>query len=236
MPKSVSANYTTEKNSEVCTPIWLYRVQTTDDTANDLFFAEYHEVVPYYKDAGTPQDYTPFPITHGGIQEMQDGSIHTIDVSVSNVDLEKAGNLQSYLELNDALRGRKVTIRQVFYENLRGQPNDDSLAYIEFIMYVDSATATDDMITLTLSRETDVLSVELPRRKYTRGFCQFRYKGLGCWEEDSNGDPSMPAGFITSDSNISDSCNKTAEQCALHNNSIRFGGYPGVPYKRVTRL
>ena len=231
MPRSLDADFITEKNAETNAPIWLYRVETTDSRANDLYIAEYHENVTFdgqEYSAGT--DPNGSGISHDGVSERRDGTIEQLTITVSNINR----NFQSFLEKNDALRGRKVTITQVFFAHIDGEVGADTDAFIRDEYFIDSAISTETIVAFTLTGKVNVLQITVPRRKYARRHCQFGYKIEGCFEENSSGGFSAPVGFVADPSGpTGDACNKTLEQCAEHNNKSRFGGFPGVPSKHV---
>jgi len=234
MPRSLDSDFVQEANAETNEPIWLYDVEVEDQTTkviSNVRIAEYHEDVTFdgvVYSAGT--DPNGNGISHGGISERRDGSIEQLTITVANVNR----TFQSYLLLNDALRGMKVTIRQVFYDHIDGQAGADPNAYIIDEYFIDSAVATESTVTFTLAGKTDVLQIKIPRRKYTRRHCQWGYKLEGCWEEDGSGGWAAPSGFVADPSgSTGDSCNKTLSQCEEHNNKARFGGFPGVPSRSV---
>jgi len=191
-PQSPSADFITEKNAETNKPIFLYRVQIAadpdaDGAEDDLYLAEYDEDVEFFKDENTAQTYTKFPITHESVSENTGLVVDTVQVSVMNVSRE----IQAYLEANDGLIGRKVTIRQVFADYLT-----DPDAYIEDIFFIDSVPSYDEkVINFTLTSKFDLLKLTLPRRYYRRDFCQWKYKDQGCWLDDGDGTFSWPTPF-----------------------------------------
>ena len=200
MPHNPSANFIITKNAETNAPIWLYRINISDTPGDpgeaDLYLAEYNTNVAYYETnsgVNTTRTYAAWPISHEGVSENTDGAIDSLAVSVANVSRE----IQAYLELRDALRGRKVTIRQVFAERL-----NDPEAYIEDIYYIDSASATSRAVTFSLTGQLDVLSVRVPRRMQLRNHCCWPYKGAGCWLDDGDGTYSEPTGFNTTDQSL----------------------------------
>ena len=197
MPRSPSANFTATKNAQTNAPIWLYRVNISDtpDEAGegDLYLAEYQTNVAYYETNGgvsTARTYLAWPIEHEGVSENTNSQVDSLTMKVSNISRE----MQAYLEQRDGLRGRKVTIRQVFAEYL-----NDPLAHIEDIYYIDSVTASGRSAEFTLTGNIDIMDVKLPRRKYLRNFCQWKFKGFGCWVDDGDGTFSEPTNFSTQD-------------------------------------
>jgi len=226
MPRTITSDFEAEKNKETNKPIWLYRIETTDDRVNDLFLAEYDEDVDFYKDDSTPQTYTAFDITHQSISQSRDSEIAELVITVSNVNR----SIQSYLEYHDGLRGKKVTIRQVWYDHL-----DDPYTYIEDEYWIDYPQVKDGGRTIDfhLTGKLDILQIRLPRRLYSRNHCPWIYKGRGCWKEGTGSvDYEEPDGF-DADPSGGDECDKTLTDCRRHHNSTRFGGFPSVPARRL---
>jgi len=174
----ISDDFRAEKDAATVGIIWLYRINlsdTPDDSGeDDLFLAEYDTDIEYFKDVNTPQTYTRFPIRHGGISENTQGRVENLKVTISNVSQE----IQFELENRDALRGRQVTIRQVFVGLLA-----DSDAYLEDTYYIDKVATTANSAEFTLSTKMDIQQAKVPRRRYQRNYCPWRYKGYGCWHE-----------------------------------------------------
>ena len=224
MPREPSADFITTKNAETNEPIWLYRIATSDNPNEDLFFAEYHENVEYFKDTNTAQTYTAFPMAHQGIAENLEDQVDNLQVTVANVSRA----IQAYLEQNDGLRDRKVTIRQVFAEHL----NDDS-AYIEDIYYVYTVSVTDKVAVFTLTTRLEVLNIVVPSRQYVRNHCPWTYKEYGCWIDDGGGGWNMPTGFLTGSP---DTCARNSDECDRHANEERFGGFPSVPTESIYQV
>jgi phage-related protein len=190
----MSDDFIIEKNKQVNAPIWLYRVATDDDLTHDLFIAEWDADINFFKDTNTAQIYrSDIPITHEGIEENTEGKIGGMTIKVANASRE----LQAYLELHDGLRGRKVTIRQVFFATL-----DDSDAYIEDIYYIDTASVSDTVAEFKLTSKMDILQMTVPRRRFSRNYCPWDYKGAGCWLLQGDGSFVAPTPFSIDNTTI----------------------------------
>lgn len=228
MPRTVPDSLLTQARAQTNAPIWLYRIAVTDNAAEDLFLAEWHENVSFFKDTDTAQVYTAFALAHGGITQNTEGQTDTLTVTLANVNLA----IQAYLETNDALRGRKVTIRQVFEDDL-AEPS----AYIEDAFWVDSVTVTQDVATFSLVPRVDMLRVVVPSRTFSRAACQNVYRMRGCWIADDEEDWVEPADFDADDGSGGggDVCNHSLTDCVRHSNKLRYGGFPSVPRGRVIR-
>ena len=197
MPRDTSSDFIASKNAATNTPIYLYRVSVDGVDANDMFLCDQTETVSFFKDTDTAQDYLPFPITHSNISSNTAGQVDSPVVTIANVSRE----IQAYLELYDGLRGRKVTIRQVFRDHL-----DEAAARIEDIYWVDSVTATAETVQFRLVSRLDLVQVTLPGRRFSRNYCPWTYKGRGCWIEDDtvSGGYRVPTAFSTQDTQILD--------------------------------
>ncbi len=220
MPRDVPDDFIAEKNAQTNAPIWLYQVQVGDGVSTgeeDLFLAEYNEWVEFPTGSGT--NWRPFPIRHQGIAENTEGSIDSLVVSISNVNRE----METQLQNRDGLRGMKVTVRQVFADKLGNLSNA-----IEDVFYVDSVTSTEEEVTFNLTSKMDILRVEMPARRFSKGFCQWRYKREGCWPAPFIGGPGVPPGFTRD----VDDCAKTLSECNRHTNVQRYGAFPSIPISR----
>ncbi len=231
MPKDVPVTFIASKNAETNQPVWLYQIHTglAASPVGDLFLAEYHEQIEFPTASGN--FWEPFPIEHRGIGENTGGQVDSLDIVVSNVDR----SMQSQLENRDGLRGYKVTIRQVFIDKLGSLDN----AVLD-VFYIDSTHATQDTITFRLTSRLDLLQAEVPNRRFSRTFCQWRYKLEGCWESDGAGGWQAPSGWITSGTFdpggpdefvFGDECKKTLQWCEYHNNVFRHGAFPSIPHR-----
>lgn len=195
--RSPSAPFVTSANArEGGGIIWLLRINISDTPEatgdDDLFLACWDENVTYFRrDSGvdTAQVYTAFPISIGTIGENNDGQVDTLNVTLGNA----SRTVEAYLQNADpvGLRGRKVTIRCVWEADLA-----DADAFIEDNFYIDSVSSTVEAAQFSLVSRLSLLNIELPRRIYSRNFCQWRYKGPGCWL-DVGGTLTPATGFDT---------------------------------------
>lgn len=150
--------------------------------------------------------YSKFPITCERISENTQGEIDTVNIVLSNVSQVIGGHLHSY-----DFRGKKVTIKTVWRDHL-----DEPDAVIEDIYYIDSYVADLKNVAFTLTSKFDLLDVELPARKYNRTYCSWKFKSVQC-------------GYGGAET----SCNRSLQRCRELDNTIRFGGFPSVPSRRL---
>ncbi len=200
--RSTSSNFIAEKNKDKNRPIFLYTIVDYDGNGNNLYYAEWDEDVTF---GGIT--YQKFPITHEYISENAEGQIDTLKVKVANVNRL----IGAYLEEYDAFRGKEVRIKLVFYDRL-----DDPDAYLEDVYYVDEVVVNEEVVEFTLSSKFDLLQETLPRRRFYRNFCQWKFKSTEC-------------GYTGTET----SCNKTLQRCKELGNEARFGGFPSIPKRGV---
>ncbi len=190
-----------EKNKSANSPIYLYTIHAYNG-ADSLHLAEYDADITF-----NAITYQKFPIKHDEIAENSGGEIDTVHVSVSNVNRL----IQTYLEQYD-FRGKKVTIKLVWKDKL-----DDPDAFMDFVFYIDTYTASEQSVDFTLSSKFDVLSVELPFGRYNRNYCRWKFKSIEC-------------GYVGAQV----SCDKRRVTCRdVMENILRYGGFPSIPTTRV---
>jgi lambda family phage minor tail protein L len=189
-----------ELNKKGKQPIFLYTIFDYDG-ASDLHLAESKTDVVF--DGVT---YGASPITHDEVGENTQGEVDAVRVRISNV----SRLVQSYLELYD-FRNKKVRVRLVFRDRL-AYPDE----YVDFVFFIDSYSANQDVVDFVLMPKTDVLGAMLPARVYSRNYCQWKFKGTEC---------AYSGGETT--------CNKTKQRCKVIGNYQRFGGFPSIPSRKV---
>ena len=200
--RTLDSTFTQEKNAQSNEPVFLYTIYDYDGASTNLCYAAYSQNITY-----DSQEYVRFPITHESIPESTGGEIGNVIVTLSNV----SRLIQAYLESYD-FRRKKVVIRQVWANQLA-----DTDAYMDDTFYIDSYTADQNNVTFTLTSKFDILSVNLPARKYLRNYCG--WKTLGCTECGYGG--------------AETECNKTLTRCRVLANSGRFGGFPSTPSRKL---
>lgn len=202
MPIETNATFIAEKNAQSNRPIFLYTIHDYDGAASNLRFAAWDADVTF-----DSLVYTKFPISHEAITDNSKGEIDVVSVRVSNVSRLIEGYLENY-----DLRGKKVTITQVFADELA-----DVDAKIEYVYYVDNYTADEKVVEFSLSSRFDLLDVKIPLGIYNRNYCRWKFKGTEC-------------GYAGAES----VCNKTKQDCRDNkDNVVRFGGFPSIPQRRL---
>ena len=151
------------------------------------------------------QLYQAFPFEIGETSEDSDGSDPNISLKVSNV----AQGMQWYVEDSGGGVGTEVILRVVNSKNLNGN------ADLEEYYTVLDCKVDEQWIDFTLGTEYSART-RRPLDRYMKNNCPFVYKGLRCAYRGS-----IPT------------CYRTLEDCRAHNNSRRFGGFPGIDQKGV---
>jgi len=201
VPREIDATFKAEKSKQENQPIYLYTIYDYNGAGADLYYVGRDENITY-----DGVLYARFPISHDDITENTEGQIDTVKVRVANV----SRLIESYLETYD-LRGKKVSIKMVWANQLA-----DTGAYLEDIFYIDSYAADQKVVEFTLTSKFDLLSVQIPSRKYSRNYCSWVFKSTEC-------------GYTGAET----SCNKTKQRCKALSNFLRFGGFPSIPTGRI---
>lgn len=197
--KILSTDVKTAKNAQVLKPIFLYTLYAFDGT-NNLNFASYDADVVF-----NGITYYKFPISHEQTSENSTGAIDQVKVKVSNVNRL----MQSYLEIYN-LKKKRLDITMVFADYLDNPANK-----ITETFFIDSYTADQNAVELTLSSKLDILDVQIPARPFSRDYCSWKFKGTEC---------GYTGGLTT--------CNRLKANCKERNNYLRFGGFPAIPQNR----
>lgn len=169
--------------------------------------------------------YTKFPIKYSAIDITSDGTIDKASVSVANVNRE----LMALVELNDGLRNSKLSILTVyekFVDYVYTLADDgtvtkvtnagkDLTAYVLDAFIIDSYQADEQVIQFQLEPVIN-LNVKIPRRRFLPNSCTFNFKDAAT------------CGYVGSATR----CDKTLHNCKELENSVRYGGFPGVTGNR----
>jgi len=207
--KTLNASVIIEKSKlEGTTPLRLFQIQYGDLTASKLHFAAYNTDIDYYlPNTATAQTYTRAPINVSNIEYTTIDNSPRVNISISNIDRVIAAYLLAY----DGMRGRAITIVRVF-QSLLTNPN----ACIVEKYYVDSVQLNMNEAQFQLAPKATVQGAQIPKRVYRRSQCQFKFKGTDC-------------GY----SGAALSCSKTLASCEQYSNVSRYGGFPGIPQRRI---
>lgn len=167
--------------------------------------------------------YARFPVKFMPAEMNSDGSISKASINIANVSRE----IMYYVEQFNGLRNCRVLIKSVYANALdfTYTPNADgtvtqvtntsanSSAYIEDEYYVDTYTATEQIVSFQLDPIID-LEIRLPRRRFLLDSCYWAYGDADTCKVNRTTYPAL--------------CNKTFAECKARNNEANFGGFPGI--------
>lgn len=119
--------------------------------------------------------------------------------------------------------------------------NYDPYAYLDHKFIATKMISYDETtISFNLSERTSEVNKELPRRKFYKNTCPWKYKGIEC-KYPTNGSgtiantyPAVSANGMFTVNNVAttdpalDKCSKSITACSLRNNIQNFGGFPGT--------
>lgn len=201
MPRDVQPEFIQTKNAQTNQPIMLYTLFDYDGAGNDLHYAQYDDDVVF--DGVT---YSSMPISFDGIGSNSKGEIDKVKVKIANVSRA----IGAYLEVYD-FRGKKVSLKTVWADQLADTDN-----YIEDIFYIDSYFVNAQDAEFELTGKFDVMTINLPLRRYMRNYCGWKFKSTEC-------------GYSGSET----SCSKTKARCKELSNYQRFGAFPSIRPTKV---
>jgi len=223
MAQSLVASYITEKNKiEGQTPLRLFAMEYGDSAASWLYLAAWNKSIDYFQPGtATAQTYTPAPIELGAIERGSVNEAPSLSLRISNVDR----TIVAYLELYNALRGREVKIIRTFDSLL-----SDENANVTETYYVDGGSTTAQSAELRLVPKTVFTNIRIPNRVFRRNQCQWEFKSLQC-----AGAATLTAPYVNASlaSPLLTTCLKTLASCDAYVNASRYGGFPGIPRRRV---
>jgi len=117
----------------------------------------------------------------------------------------------------------------------------DPYAYLDHKFIITKMISYDETrIVFNLSERTTQINKELPRRKFYKNTCPWKYKGIECKYPTggsgtiANTYPAVSANGMFTINNATttdpalDSCSKSITACRLRNNIQNFGGFPGT--------
>lgn len=135
-------------------------------------------------------------------------------------------------DLSSIFSGEKLYIKNSNY---------DPYAFLDHKFIITKMISYDETrVSFNLSERTTQINNELPRRKFYKNTCPWKYKGIECkYPTDGSGViantyPAVSANGMFTVNNISttnealDQCSKSITACRLRNNIQNFGGFPGT--------
>jgi phage-related protein len=197
-----------EKNKLSSEHAWLILIELTlaDSTVIRVTDNASEVVWP----AGVPPPWQAFPFELEPVN-IGHGELTSLSLRISNV----TRLMQSYLEQGQGGIGATVRLRVVHSAHL-----DLTAPEMDETYDIVASQADVQWVTLTLGAPNPLL-MRFPRHRYLRDHCRWVYKSPEC------GYPveSEPA-----------TCKRNLADCRLHSNTLRFGGFPGIPGGALYKL
>ena len=197
--------------------VWLYEIEVPTSTPTRYRLCAQTEEVTFRDNV-----YSPFPITHGSMQEGADGDLPTMSLTVSNISREIAGTLETY---NGLIR-QPVKIMLVLMTNSYDTTPSSGQAILEWDFKITAMSINDEAASATLG-DISLYEVNVPKTSISKRYCRFQYRDSLCGYGGSQ-----------------PTCDKSLEGpngCRAHGGDSpehpdRFGGFPGAPTKKSGRL
>ena len=210
MVRDLHSDLKTAKNALNNTEAWivLFDIFVTDTQV--LRLCNNEETITF-----ASESYSPFPIGFESLEETSSGDLPYLGVFVSNVDRMVSG----YLEDHKGLLDCKVVMKIIHTSNLSA-----GVLALETTLMIRETTVTDSAVNFRLSHHP-FFEIDFPHQKYYRHRCRWQFKGTECgW---------LPATGGTGSSEVCDKSLDGSNGCSAHNNLTRFGGFPGIPKRRI---
>lgn len=190
------------------------------------YWPEYSVITNISSNVITVKNSAPYRVGDNVIS-----SVGSTEGTIQQIDPDNS------IYLSNALDGATSINSPLYIINVEA----DSESYIEDTFKIDQLEGLSDQVaSFGLVSWLQYFKLVLPRRRFYKNTCQWKYKGDECqYPIDGTGvipgtSPSLSAnGFFTA-SNAStadpslDVCSKSFKACELRNNIIHFGGFPGT--------
>lgn len=162
MSRDLTTNFKTEKNKlESSAIIRLFKIYAS----TEVYYAEYDQNVVF-----DGQTYTAIPISSSPVSENSKGEIDSMTVTIGSANRDIIAIIQG-----EEMIDLRVDMMEVFANNL-GDPN----AFVGDTFYISNISITQEGAVFTLVNILSRADVIIPKRTYSKGVCQFRYKSLQC--------------------------------------------------------
>lgn len=162
MSRNLVTNFKSEKNKlESSSIIRLFKIFTT----TPLYFAEYDTNVTF-----NGQVYTAIPISSSPVSENSKGEVASMTITIGSANRDIIAIIQG-----EEMIDLRVDMLEVFANNL-----SDGNAFVGDTFYISNISITQEGAIFTLVNILSRADVIIPKRTYSKGVCQFRFKSLQC--------------------------------------------------------
>lgn len=143
-----------------------------------------------------------FPFQLEPLRQTAQGEIPSLTLKIANATRV----VQSYLEQGKGGIGATVRLRVVHSEHL-----DLATPELDETFDVVASSADAQWVSIVLGAPNPLTS-RCPRHRYLRDHCRWTFKSAEC-------------GYVGAET----SCARTRADCMARSNTLRFGGFPGIP-------
>jgi len=214
MPLTISSLANTEKNKISSSWPWFVLIKITllDDT--EIFVCNNNENVTWPVSGG--DIYASFPFKLGVVGESAKGEIPSLKLQVSNV----TRTMEAYLNQSNGGKGAEVIIMLVHSKHTTTDSKGEGTNNVDpenaFVFTVIDTKTNSQWATFKLGA-SNPYRMRSPTNRMLKTFCSHRtFKGSRC----------QYTGPDTT-------CDRTLAECRNKNNSINFGGTPGVGQRAI---
>ena len=193
--------------------VWLYEIEVPTSTPTRYRFCAQTEEVTFRDNV-----YSPFPITHGAMQEGANGDLPTLNLTVSNISREIAGTLETH---NGLIR-QPVKIMLVLMTNSYDTTPSSGQAILEWDFKITSMALDNESATASLG-DISLYEVNVPKTKISKRYCRFKYCDAQCGYMGT---------FAGCDKSLEGPMGCKAHSADSPDHPKRFGGFPGAPTKK----
>ncbi len=198
-------------------------------------FANFLDIWPEYS---TIQSNTATSVTVKNSMPYRVGDNVRSSIGSQEATIQSIDPTTDTIYLSNTLSAGTLTNSRLYIIN----PEADSESYIQDTFKIDQLESLSDHVaTFGLVSWLQYFKIVAPKRKYYKNTCQWVYKGAECQYPGPGGLPipgttptlysntnPIAANNQVAASSIGDVCSKSLTACKLRNNSIHYGGFPGV--------
>lgn len=199
MPFNFSANGLIEKNKLANNQPWIVLIEIDLPNGTNAYLAKNNDVVNW-----NGITWEPIPMLFSdNTQDMK--SMTTFTIQVSNI----SGMVQSYLEEFNGLTDCPLTVSLVHAAHL-----DNVAPEIQEQFNIQKTNYDEQWVTFTIGSDFWLFYRALADR-FMPDFCSWKYGSIKC---------GVPVATLAANP----TCCHTLADCTVRNNTLRFGGCPGM--------